>query len=377
MTLWPGTCIVHEQFCEREILKLKAKHPDAKLAAHPECPEAILQVRRSRRIDALDPATTSRRRRSQTFLIATEEGILHQMKKLAPDREFIPVPPDNGCRVQRVPVHEAQHAREALPVPARRASRDPPARGAPQGRGEAAAADARAFVPERRAHGTDAISSAPWTRCRGEALDDAPAPLPRRRHRTRGRDDRGDGAARGESRGRNRGEVRMRRLRSPGRPSRLRAPRSRARLVARSAGRRRRLPARRARPARGPSALDPDRGARRAEPAAADERHRDGNAALRRRRGRHRLPDSGHPQDGARPASLRPPGRPGRRRRQSPIRSDGDGPHQGQPPPPRRRRRAGRGRGARARLHPERPSKSRSSRRTTSRRRSRRAPSGS
>ena len=58
MTLWPGTCIVHEQFSEREILKLKAKHPEAKLAAHPECPEADPQVRRSRRVDALDPATT-------------------------------------------------------------------------------------------------------------------------------------------------------------------------------------------------------------------------------------------------------------------------------------------------------------------------------
>jgi len=42
MTLWPGTCIVHEQFSEREIVKLKARHPDAKLAAHPECPEPIL-----------------------------------------------------------------------------------------------------------------------------------------------------------------------------------------------------------------------------------------------------------------------------------------------------------------------------------------------
>ena len=125
------------------------------------------------------------------------------------------------------------------------------------------------------------------------------------------------------------------------------------------------------------SALDPDGGARRAEPAAADVRHRDGDAAVRRGRGRHGLPDPRHAEDGARTAPLRPPGRPRRRRRQSPIRSDGDGPHQGQPPPPRRRRRAGRRRGARLGARPERPSKSRSSRRTTSRKPSRPAPSGS
>ena len=58
MTLWPGTCIVHEQFSEREILRLKAQHPDALLAAHPECPEPILKSRRPRRLDALDPRAT-------------------------------------------------------------------------------------------------------------------------------------------------------------------------------------------------------------------------------------------------------------------------------------------------------------------------------
>jgi quinolinate synthase len=102
MTLWPGTCIVHEQFSEREIIKLKSRHPEAKLAAHPECPEAILahadHVGSTRSI--LNYATTAP---GKTFLIATEEGILHQMKKLAPDREYIPVPPDNGCRCNECP----------------------------------------------------------------------------------------------------------------------------------------------------------------------------------------------------------------------------------------------------------------------------------
>ena len=102
MTLWPGTCIVHEQFSEREIVRLKAKHPDALLAAHPECPEAILKhadhVGSTRSI--LNYVTTAPGR---TFLIATEEGIIHQMKKLAPDRVYIPVPPDNGCHCNECP----------------------------------------------------------------------------------------------------------------------------------------------------------------------------------------------------------------------------------------------------------------------------------
>ncbi len=102
MILWPGTCIVHEQFSEREIIRLKAQHPDAALAAHPECPEAILKyadhIGSTRSI--LSYATTAP---GKTFLIATEEGIIHQMKKLAPERLFIPVPPDNGCRCNECP----------------------------------------------------------------------------------------------------------------------------------------------------------------------------------------------------------------------------------------------------------------------------------
>jgi quinolinate synthase len=102
MILWPGTCIVHEQFSEREMLKLKAQYPDALIAAHPECPEGILKyadhIGSTRSI--LQFATTAPGRR---FLIATEEGIIHQMEKLAPDREYIPIPPDNGCRCNECP----------------------------------------------------------------------------------------------------------------------------------------------------------------------------------------------------------------------------------------------------------------------------------
>jgi quinolinate synthase len=102
MTLWPGTCIVHEQFSEREMLKLKAQYPDAVIAAHPECPEGILKhadhVGSTRSI--LQFATTAP---GKKFLIATEEGIIHQMRKIAPDREYIPIPPDNGCQCNECP----------------------------------------------------------------------------------------------------------------------------------------------------------------------------------------------------------------------------------------------------------------------------------
>ncbi|HEX9689424.1 MAG TPA: quinolinate synthase NadA [Thermoanaerobaculia bacterium] len=102
MTLWPGTCIVHEQFSEREMLRLKAQHPDAMIAAHPECPEGILKyadhVGSTRSI--LQFATTAP---GKKFLIATEEGIIHQMRKIAPDREYIPIPPDNGCQCNECP----------------------------------------------------------------------------------------------------------------------------------------------------------------------------------------------------------------------------------------------------------------------------------
>ncbi len=102
MTLWPGTCIVHEQFSEREMLRLKAQYPDALVAAHPECPEGILKyadhVGSTRSI--LHFATTAPGRR---FLIATEEGIIHQMRKIAPDREYIALPPENGCQCNECP----------------------------------------------------------------------------------------------------------------------------------------------------------------------------------------------------------------------------------------------------------------------------------
>jgi quinolinate synthase len=93
LVLWPGTCIVHEQFSERELVRLKVEHPRAKIAAHPECPEAILKhadhVGSTKSI--LNYVTTNE---APEFLIATEPGILHQMERAAPGKKFIPLPTD-------------------------------------------------------------------------------------------------------------------------------------------------------------------------------------------------------------------------------------------------------------------------------------------
>jgi quinolinate synthase len=95
LVLWPGTCIVHEQFSEKALVELKIEHPDALVTAHPECPAAILA-------HADHVGSTSailqfvQQSPAHKFLIATEPGIIHQMEKLAPGKTFIPVPGSEG-----------------------------------------------------------------------------------------------------------------------------------------------------------------------------------------------------------------------------------------------------------------------------------------
>jgi len=103
MTLWPGTCVVHEQFSERELIKLKVQHPDAMIAAHPECPAGILShadhIGSTRSI--LDFVLNAKGRE---FIIATEQHILHQMQKAAPAKLFLPVPGADGrCNCSNCP----------------------------------------------------------------------------------------------------------------------------------------------------------------------------------------------------------------------------------------------------------------------------------
>ncbi len=95
MLLWPGVCIVHEAFSETELLKLKAQHPGAPVAAHPECPPAI--------IDHADyVGSTSgilqfaRTFEGDTLIVATEPHIIHQMELALPHKTFIGTPGGDG-----------------------------------------------------------------------------------------------------------------------------------------------------------------------------------------------------------------------------------------------------------------------------------------
>ncbi len=102
MLLWNGACMVHEIFSLEKITKLKAKHPKAKLIAHPECEDPIL------RIADFIGSTTGLLKYSQTddaqeFIVATETGILHQMMKSSPHKTFIPAPPTNSCACNDCP----------------------------------------------------------------------------------------------------------------------------------------------------------------------------------------------------------------------------------------------------------------------------------
>lgn len=102
MILWQGTCIVHETFSERKLIALKLKHPDALILAHPECQDQILRVADhiASTTGILKYAVASS---AKTFIVATEAGILHQMQKAAPDKEFIPAPPDANCACNECP----------------------------------------------------------------------------------------------------------------------------------------------------------------------------------------------------------------------------------------------------------------------------------
>ena len=102
MLLWNGACMVHEMFSMEKIMKLKIRHPKAKLLAHPECEEPILKL-----ADFVGSTTGllkfSQNDPSEEFIVATETGILHQMEKSSPNKKFIPAPPTNSCACNDCP----------------------------------------------------------------------------------------------------------------------------------------------------------------------------------------------------------------------------------------------------------------------------------
>lgn len=102
MVLWDGVCEVHEVIRQEEVIRLKQQHPDAKLIAHPECKGTILALADyiGSTTGLLDYTVKSPEKK---FIVATETGILHQMKKASPDKEFIIVPADETCSCNDCP----------------------------------------------------------------------------------------------------------------------------------------------------------------------------------------------------------------------------------------------------------------------------------
>ncbi|MFZ1369826.1 MAG: quinolinate synthase NadA [Ferruginibacter sp.] len=102
MVLWNGACMVHEIFSLEKITKLKIRHPHAKVIAHPECEEAVLNV-----ADFIGSTTGllnfTKKDTATAYIVATETGILHQMQKANPGKTFIPAPPNNSCACNDCP----------------------------------------------------------------------------------------------------------------------------------------------------------------------------------------------------------------------------------------------------------------------------------
>ena len=102
MVLWNGACMVHEIFSLEKIIKLKIRHPKAKLIAHPECEEAVLN-----KADFIG-STSQLLKYVQTdnspeYIVATETGILYKMQQTAPHKTLIPAPPNNSCACNDCP----------------------------------------------------------------------------------------------------------------------------------------------------------------------------------------------------------------------------------------------------------------------------------
>lgn len=95
MLLWDGTCQVHEQFSERELVKLKTRQPKAKVIAHPECPPEIL--RHAEFVGSTSALLNYTKGEGEEFIVITEPGILHQMKKASPNKIFHDVPGTEGA----------------------------------------------------------------------------------------------------------------------------------------------------------------------------------------------------------------------------------------------------------------------------------------
>lgn len=102
MLLWEGACLVHENFSEKKIVQLQIEHPGAEIIAHPECEPSVL-----RHANYIGSTTALlkhiKESENSTFIVVTEPGIIHQMKKEAPHKHFIAAPPMNSCACNECP----------------------------------------------------------------------------------------------------------------------------------------------------------------------------------------------------------------------------------------------------------------------------------
>lgn len=102
MVLWQGACVVHETFSEKKLIQLRTEHPDALVIAHPECEAPVLA-----QADFVGSTTAllnySLQSPAKKFIVVTEAGILHQMQKSAPQKTFIPSPPNANCACNECP----------------------------------------------------------------------------------------------------------------------------------------------------------------------------------------------------------------------------------------------------------------------------------
>src|SRR3954464_555456 len=102
LVLWQGSCIVHETFSLRKLEDIRIAHPEAKVIAHPECEEPLLD-----RVDFIGSTAALLRfvenDNAKEFIVVTESGILHQMQKRAPNKLLIPAPPLANCACNECP----------------------------------------------------------------------------------------------------------------------------------------------------------------------------------------------------------------------------------------------------------------------------------
>ncbi len=102
LTFWPGSCVVHETFSEEALLKLKIEHPEAEIIAHPECQSNLLDLANfigstSKLLQRVEESS------SNTFIVLTEPGILHQMEIKVPGKKYLEVPGIDGCSCNACP----------------------------------------------------------------------------------------------------------------------------------------------------------------------------------------------------------------------------------------------------------------------------------